>query len=263
MNRQLPEIEIQGTVFLVDVAHAELREKQHPLNILSFYDMDHDGHSYFFDYDRIRKTIASPLQAAGQNVITIEMPLMVKLDPEGIALKYGVTTAELPEFDEDLVCRQDLIARRLAGILPTIDICGDCFTVDWRLHELRRATEPYDTIPLNHLEMSPNGHKYVCLYHPEQKRLVSLSEAENDTSDKIVAISIPNEVYLDAVAVARQYGMDELALINKYPLQEKLSATVLSLSQAGIKINKEKNLIESVIQSIKQEPPARKRGRRL
>jgi hypothetical protein len=259
MNRQLPEFKIDGTVFLVDVGHAELREKEHPLNILSFFDMDHDGHAYFLKYDCIRKTIASPFQADNDNLVTIELPLMVNLDPEGMASKYSIPISELPEFDEDLVCRVDLIEKRLKGILPAIDICGDTFTVDWRLRELRKATEPYDTIPLNHLEMSPNGHKYVCLYNTEQKRIATLTEAENDTTDKIVALSIPNELYLDAVAVARQYGMDDLNFIHHYPIQEKLSATVLTISEAGVKTKQTKEINENE----KQEPSARKRGRRL
>ena len=56
-TRKLPEIEIEGTVFIIDVAFAELREKANTENFISFNDLDAVGEKYVFRFDPENKNI--------------------------------------------------------------------------------------------------------------------------------------------------------------------------------------------------------------
>lgn len=46
--------------------------------------------------------------------------------------------------------------RRLAGVLPHIDIAGTDFPIDWRLRELRETGRPGNHIDINRCDLSPN-----------------------------------------------------------------------------------------------------------
>lgn len=101
--RQLPIVEIAGTLFYVDVLHDELRQKDNPANRISFNVFDQDGDGYTFLYDSRRKNVPenrANLKQMEEGMEWITIPALMELDPEGIALKYNIPLSVLcPELD--------------------------------------------------------------------------------------------------------------------------------------------------------------------
>lgn len=135
----------------------------------------------------------------------------------------------------------ELLSRRLAGILPHIDLAGFDFTIDWRLKELRETAAPHNRIDLKRMEMSDDGTEYLCLFHTKNRTLYHPSSDIREMPAHVVFLKIPYELVLDPVAVARQHGLPDTDLLDSYPIHEKLSAVVLPLSETNILSIIEKN----------------------
>jgi len=169
MNRELPEIEILGTVFQVDVVRAELREKDNPLNVIFFSQMEHDGYSYFLKYDKQTRNIAALYEPGNDNYTTIELPLMVSLDPKGVAMKYGIDMADLPEFDEDLIDEHqtNVNMEQIENHYQT-----NLETGKLNIHTTKKF---YDALPFEQRRIFT---KY-CLWSKKQDCWISKGKAEN------------------------------------------------------------------------------------
>src|SRR3546814_458015 len=136
-NRQLPEIEIGGTLFIVDVRENKLREKANPENELYVFDMHINDDGYSFWYNRQEKNFG-PIQIQTPDNILISIKPLVELDPVGMAEKYGISLADLEgKTDYDVMVDQKALELRLAGSLPNIDISGHTFYVDLYMVMLR------------------------------------------------------------------------------------------------------------------------------
>lgn len=99
INGKLPEIEIAGTMFFVDI---RLRELRADYRLMSRINLDKcetgpDGESYRFAYNTESKqmvTIDPKLTEWPNNVIIAEVPGDVKLDPYAVAREYGIDPAQ-------------------------------------------------------------------------------------------------------------------------------------------------------------------------
>lgn len=92
MRRQLPLVELKGTMFFVDVVRDQLREQENPENTISFDFLQQDRDGYSFLYDVKLKNVPADAQQVedGKRFIKITLGALMELDPEGIALKYGI-----------------------------------------------------------------------------------------------------------------------------------------------------------------------------
>jgi hypothetical protein len=66
------------------------------------------------------------------------------------------------------------------------------------------------------------------------KQVVELDPRLLEFPEGVVKLKIPNEIGLDPVATARQYGMDERELLRRHPIQKDLKAEVIPLSDTHI-----------------------------
>lgn len=151
----------------------------------------------------------------------------------------------------------ELLKIRLAGKLPHIDLAGTDFTVDWRLKEMRETELPWKNISFDDLEMDDHGDNYLCFFDTEIHELYMPPGNLLKLPDNVVVLEIPNEVKLDPVAVARQYGSDLNELLKEHPIQETLKAKLWPLSESGLP-----EIIENNIRMQEQaDDKQRKRGR--
>lgn len=127
-----------------------------------------------------------------------------------------------------------LLARRLMGVLPHIDIAGTDFTVDWRLRELRETAVPWNKIDINMLRESESGEEYLGLFGTEQRSLYDFDDSILSVPENVIGIAIPNEIKLDPVAVAREFGVDIIEFVQLHPLVKNLKAVVLPINETGI-----------------------------
>jgi|GEM_PF-2091435 len=135
---------------------------------------------------------------------------------------------ELDEGDDILTMR------RILGILPRIDINGVDFTVDWRLRELRETDNPTNRLDIKQMELSQFGDNYVSYYQTEKKALYAIFEDITELPENVMLMYIPNELGLDPVAVARESGLDELALLNPHPIKKSLKAHLYPLTETAL-----------------------------
>ncbi len=89
-----PIIKIEGTEFLLDVDQFHLREKENPENTISFFEMVDEGHVYSFEYNRLSRNMPDPWDRKAE-ITTVKLLQLVEMDPEGMALKYGMAVEDL------------------------------------------------------------------------------------------------------------------------------------------------------------------------
>lgn len=198
---------------------------------------------------------------------------MCKMDPAGVAIKYGLNVDEIPERDSQLKCSPLRITERLDhGRLPIINICAEQYFVDWRLKELRLTTNFTKSIDLNSLNTVGDYDKYAFFYNLKTKNRVEIPMNITELPDdkNLVMVFLPNERWLDPVSVARERGeIDLLSYIDRYPLQYNLTARTYPISQSWLPYLIKENLKDAAelkpkLQPVKQTMKSkRKKGKGL
>lgn len=264
MEKQLPIYKIEGTEFVVDVRKNELRQKDNPANTISFHDMLDLGNSYTFSFDKTRKNFPAPFSPQTENIVKVNVPQMVHLDPSGMAEKYGFRLADLEgKNDFDIIVDQKLLTERLNGILPLIKIAGHDFIIDLRLNELRPMDDFSTRINLKDLDVSNDGEKFLCFYHLPSKQVVDVSPTLTELPKDVVMLEIPNELVLDPVGIAKMNGLPDSAFLKQYPIQKNLEAKVVALSETGLPRLIEKNKRQITRQRQGRKSLKNKKGKRL
>jgi predicted ABC-type ATPase len=182
----------------------------------------------FFD-DRVHYVIDLKIQRnAPQGEITVfrnemksEYPTQLQLQKE---MEQQIKQQEAAE----------LLQRRLAGRLPTINLAGTVFTVDWRLRELRENAAPWNKISFADPAMSESETRYVCLYNTQKHTLYQVSNNIKSLPKNVVMLEIPYELKLDPVAVARERNIDIAEFVKNHPIQTELAAVVKPLSETWV-----------------------------
>ncbi len=121
----------------------------------------------------------------------------------------------------------ELLDRRLSGILPRIDIAGQQFIVDWKQRELRMESDPGKCIGLNGMPMSEDGERYLCLYDFKANTVLHFTDRTIEMPQNMVALEIPSELKLDPVGVARECGLADTFMLDRYPILRDLKARVI------------------------------------
>lgn len=267
MKRQLPIYIIEGTRFIVDVQQGELRQEDRPENVISFEDMQYKESHYTFEYDRSTNTLPFSLTADPKNIIEVQVPPMVKLDPEGMAEKYKVPVTSLQDkTDFDVIIDKELLQERLNGKLPIINIAGHDFIIDFRLKELRPKDDFSTSIRLHDLHYSLYEEKYLAFYHIASHRVIDIDSARiKELPQGVVQIEIPFERKLDPVAAAREYGTNYKDMLIKYPIHKNLEAKVTPIEKTTLPylVKKNRERENQLERNQSKKSLKRKRGKRI
>ena len=157
---------------------------------------------------------------------------------------------------------EQLLERRLSGTLPVIDIMGYPFIIDWRLKELRPVNDFNTRLDLKTMAMNNDGNKYLCYYHIPTRSEVVPDKSIKELPTDVLLLEIPFELVLDPVGVAREYGLGDTDLLNRYPIQREIKATVIPLEQSYLaEIVKRNNT--QVKRTIVRQAPKKGKGRKL
>jgi len=125
----------------------------------------------------------------------------------------------------------ELVAWRLAGRLPHIDINGSDFTIDLRLQELRETESPWNRLDISELETSMEVDCLLFFYDTKQHRIYELDDDLTELPENVVLVELPDELTLDPVAAARSVGYSDDRFLDEYPIQENLKAGIKNLSE--------------------------------
>lgn len=256
MERALPILEIEGTDFLVDVKKLEFKEKENPKNSISLFDMRDlgKGRGYVLEYSPQEKNIPSLFSST--MTVSVTIPEMVALDPEGMSEKYGVPLEMFAtKNDFDLMVDQTALKERFSGLLPIVDIAGHPFYVDLRMDMLRpkddflskgivfSKIEDYyvDEKEIYSIPYNPKSHEF------QEIDFSSITEIPQD----IIVVSFPHETILDPVGYNRKHGLDELANLKQTNLKSHFKAGQVSWKDTGIV----EAIRENKANSLKSETP--------
>lgn len=259
----MPEIVVDKVTFIVDVAFAEIINKQCPSSRESFHRMERQGNSYIIHiHPELQILSADPHPDFKGHPIG----QMVELDPEGVCKKYGLERHELPGDDRALNCDVQLVQKRLDGALPQINIAGHDYFVDLRTGELRGTDDPTRKIVLDRLEQTDHG-GYTFFFNHSKGAVVKIDyDAIDREPADVVLVELPKNAWLDPVGEARRRGLDGLALLGTYPLQHGLSARVHLLEHTYVPVAIQKNIERRSKDYIDDDPRPdriRRRGKRL
>jgi len=126
----------------------------------------------------------------------------------------------------------ELLGKRLAGILPHIAIAETDFTIDVRLKELRETTVPWNA--LRFADMFDTGENYLFYYRLDSHTGYQPNTQLTTLPAKAAMIELPNELLLDPVAVAREYKADLPLFLQQNPNQRELKAVVKPLAESAL-----------------------------
>ncbi|MGN6437280.1 MAG: hypothetical protein ACTHMM_12135 [Agriterribacter sp.] len=264
MNRALPIYTIEGTDFIVDVANLQLREKENAQNTIKIFDMSDLGDRYVFHYNPQIKNIPEQ-RAEYNNSIIIEMPELVKLDPQGMSEKYNVANLEGKNDFEVMVDQDALHSRIKLGKLPTIDIAGHTFYADARI-DLLRPKDDFMTMGIKFSEIQPyffeDKDRYIIPYNPKTH------EFQEPDYDKItqypkdlLVIEFPHERILDPVGWNRYNGFSETYDLKETGLKLEFKARIIPWNEIGIDHTIQRN-IKKLSQQKDQPIENHKKGKR-
>lgn len=231
-RRQLPEIQLEGASFLVNVVGFELIEKENPLGKLSFWDMRYHDNQYHFIYNKRFRSVST---GSGDPVdeIPVSIPAMVTLDPEGLAAKYNLRQADLDgKTDYEIMTDKQALIDRLNGRLTTVDIAGHIFYVDFPMGMLRPKDDflsngiRFDDIDEHFNELSG---KYEVPYNKRTHAFVEL-DYDNiiEVPRDVILIAFPGPEAMDPVGYARKHGWDKEFILEEHPQQAHFTADVLT-----------------------------------
>jgi hypothetical protein len=220
------------TSFVVDIDKQVLRQTDKPENEISFIrDLTDFGDHYLLAWNENTKQVTTDPDKAEVYII----PQLVQLDPQGMSEKYSIPVEKLQSMsDFEVIVDQEALASRKQNILPQIDIAGEQFIVDLRLHELRHAQHFFPVISLKSFELTNDGWHYEAFYEPLMKQVVEIDPKLLEFPQGIIKIKLPNEIGLDPVGTAQIYGMDERELLRRHPIQKELKAEVIPLAETEI-----------------------------
>lgn len=122
-----------------------------------------------------------------------------------------------------------VIARRLVGYLPIINICGQPFFIDIRAQQLRSVADYGKYVPFYLMQADPMTHGRQFLYDPNVKELYHPLDNDASLPDKLVLVHLPFELQMDPIGVARMNGYDMDLALKMYPVQKELKAIVTEL----------------------------------
>lgn len=126
----------------------------------------------------------------------------------------------------------ELLGKRLGGVLPHIEIAGTDLTIDVRLKELRETALPWNA--LRFTDMFDTGENYLFYYRLDSHTCYHPNPQITALPAKVAMIELPNELLLDPVAVAREYSADLPLFLQQNPIQSALKATVKPLSESAL-----------------------------
>lgn len=270
MKKKLPEINIEGTTFTIDVIKEELVEKADPENIMKIKDMFYSPRGYSFHYDTSTKNLAT-FEAVSDftsnyQLKDISIPNLTELDPLRMAERYNLTIENIKgktDFELNIKPGSLIDKRWNKKQLPILKIAGHPFFVDLALNKLRpkddfkskgidfdQISEYYDrSVQAYIIPYNPRTHEFQEIDH------LTISELPKD----IIVVRFAHQHELDRMGWNVKYGFGPFHGITDQEIQLHFNARTLPWCQTNIphsiRLNLEEKNIRESNSSASIKPP--------
>jgi len=259
METNLPVFKWENFEFIIDVQNNNIWEKSDPKNTYLLWQMNDLGNKgYAFEhYD----------QATGRTIV-VDLPPLVKLDPEGMARKYNKSQEEIKtSSDFEIMVDQDLLKKRISsGQLPTITIDDHIFYADARI-DLLRPKDDFSTMGIRFDELDDyylvETNSYAFPYNPRTHEIGKL-DYDNITEypKDLLFVEIPDVKVLDPVGWNRRHGWPETDDLKWVGLKLEFEAKVVPWKATGIdELIAENRLKKPIKEAAKPQKKASKNKR--
>jgi hypothetical protein len=238
MKKQLEIIAFGAIPFIIDREKRELKQFNKDTNVIRFDELKQEQGYYLASFDK-----NSVYLSTGRLDFTVPAKERKDIFIPGVIIEAPFSLSDNLKRDLNISSLKDnwgfylgdtKIALRLSGLLPHVDLAGTDFTIDWRLKQLRETEFPWKNISFGNLELSDEGDVYRCFFNTETRELFEPDTSLFQLPDHIVVLEIPNELKLDPVAVARDFGIGETDLLIEHPYHVKITARVTPLAETGL-----------------------------
>ncbi|MGN7706856.1 hypothetical protein [Chryseobacterium sp. 22543] len=266
MEHKKPVRVIEDTEFIVNIDRLQLEEKANPYNIILFSNMKETENGYEFEYCRYDKNI--PHFFHSDNSVTVHLPPLKELDPEGMARRYDLSVDDLKrKTDFEIMVDQAAYHKRVVmGMLPTFDIRGHHFFVDIRMDMLRPKDDflskgiVFSEVEGYYLEESE---KYLIPYNPKTHEFQApVYDAITEFPKDLIAVEIPLERYLDPIGWNRMYGLGQNTDLKWLDLKSHHTAVIVPWKDTFLSPIVEANLRREQRQKPKEDQPSLKPKRK-
>jgi hypothetical protein len=149
-----------------------------------------------------------------------------------------------------------LLQDRLKGILPVLKIGIDEFKVNLKERTLESFKDPAKDIYFGQLDLQIDGEQcYYAYWNIPERKFERQSTGSNMNTWAL--LEIPREEDLDPVGVARERGFADTDLLCCHPLQLRMEAKMMPLSETAAQLLKEQQKAE-LERQMKTNPGPRK-----
>lgn len=238
MERELPIFEIAGVPFIVDVDFNLLRHPQHPRLVYDFFDdMEDNGKGYSLYIDP--KTLQPVLPGFGGarlELLTVDVPYMVRLDPAGIKEKFGYQKDDLPQSDLLLRPSPNILSSIQKGQPATIYIGLEKFFIDTTNGYLMAPGIPSEHwLNLNGMPRDQLRTCYRLFYDPVTKKEFKPIAGE-PLPQAVIAVEIPHIRFADSFNYKRVnwssfQNFPEQEYYRRFPVRESMNARIVEMGK--------------------------------
>lgn len=263
-NRELPEIQINGRLWLVDVDGYQIVDKENPENRISALQMQYSDEGYWFAYSKKKQSLVKPFNPEPGDVVYVNLFHFTDMDPEGVAKKYGLRVAEVEgKTDYEIMTDKQVLISRLQGKLTTVDIYGDIYYVD----PIMEALCPKDHFLHNEIEFADliefyNKETGQCEI-PYDYRKQQVADIDRNTIVEhppcVVIVSLPEPTVMDPMGYAEAYDFNPVEILEKIPQKTHFKGEILQGKDSWLS-----KLIEENRKQLGWKKPVQKRkGQKL
>jgi len=238
-DNHLNAVNLEGVIFIVDAAKDALIELSDFKNELHFSEMAYTDTHYRLQYQPDYRRMATERDVTEGRYITIKLPHLTALDPEGMAQKYGKEPADLlGKTDYEVMVDSAAVAQRMKGELPRVEILGQTFYADLRMQSLRPkddfSTPGLLVKDLNSF-LSPDGTHYRVPMDLESRKIYPVEwEKLTDIPRGVMLVDIPTIERLDPVGFAREHQINPRQFLRNHPPKQEQSAETVPWSETMV-----------------------------
>lgn len=246
---------IAGEGYSINIQNNSLVNIQKPQVELSIYDMLYAPDGYYFNFDANEKRI---LIINKKEDAKLRMPHLCTMIPDKVASHYGLDSYDLhTKTDYEIMIDKQPVFDRQMGKLPTVEIAGNSYIVDFESRSLRSVlNDNIDEIKFSDL-MSYYDLKLktaVFPYNPETMKIQDFdSSTITEVPKDIVLVKLPHHLELDPVGAYRSSKTSIKDVLHFMPQKSVTKAQIIEWKDTKlperIKENKEKLSLERVLEN--------------